>query len=160
MGVEVCGNCERKIGKLETPCVWQGEMVCQQCHDLLEVAEKPSTANAKRTTEAEAIRQRHGGTLTAAEIKAEQLERLGGRPSNSTPAPAPYGGYGGGLFGTPLKAITGTLAGLALLGAVLLVIVGKMTDSGEAVYGPLTACAFFAAVFGLFFGLLQVKRLF
>jgi hypothetical protein len=33
--MERCANCERKIGKLETPFVYKGNVVCKQCHRLL-----------------------------------------------------------------------------------------------------------------------------
>ena len=29
---EVCENCSEKIGGLETPCVWNGRVVCSKCH--------------------------------------------------------------------------------------------------------------------------------
>ncbi len=34
--VEVCANCGRKIGKLETPMAWQDQLVCSDCHTQLE----------------------------------------------------------------------------------------------------------------------------
>ena len=33
---ETCANCGRKIGRLETPHVWKENIVCAQCHRVLE----------------------------------------------------------------------------------------------------------------------------
>ena len=33
--VEQCGNCGRPIGKLETPHLWQSNVVCPECHGRL-----------------------------------------------------------------------------------------------------------------------------
>ncbi len=35
MAGEICANCGRQIGKLETPMVWKQDVVCQACHKLL-----------------------------------------------------------------------------------------------------------------------------
>lgn len=32
---EVCANCGRMIGKLETPYVWREKVVCEPCHKVL-----------------------------------------------------------------------------------------------------------------------------
>jgi predicted RNA-binding Zn-ribbon protein involved in translation (DUF1610 family) len=32
---ESCSNCGDKIGKLETPHLWQEHVVCERCHDKL-----------------------------------------------------------------------------------------------------------------------------
>ena len=32
---EICANCGRKIGKLETPCVFNGNVVCEECDQIL-----------------------------------------------------------------------------------------------------------------------------
>ena len=34
--LEACANCGRKIGRLETPHVWKGSIVCAQCRKVLE----------------------------------------------------------------------------------------------------------------------------
>ncbi len=36
MGLEKCSNCERLIGKLETPHLWRQEVVCAECRARLE----------------------------------------------------------------------------------------------------------------------------
>lgn len=33
--LEQCSNCDLGIGKLETPYVWNGSIVCQSCHQRL-----------------------------------------------------------------------------------------------------------------------------
>ena len=33
---EVCANCGRMIGRLETPHLWQGRIVCSGCRQILE----------------------------------------------------------------------------------------------------------------------------
>ena len=33
--LEVCENCGRQIGKLETPMVWKERVVCGKCHKVL-----------------------------------------------------------------------------------------------------------------------------
>jgi hypothetical protein len=43
--VETCANCEQKIGKLETPFVWNGEVVCAACHKNL-IGDFPSPAES------------------------------------------------------------------------------------------------------------------
>jgi|GEM_PF-4549107 len=40
---EICGNCGRAIGKLETPMVWKGSVVCDACHKRLSQSAKPDT---------------------------------------------------------------------------------------------------------------------
>jgi predicted RNA-binding Zn-ribbon protein involved in translation (DUF1610 family) len=40
--IEKCANCGGTIGKLETPMVWKGEVVCADCHAKLSKAEKYS----------------------------------------------------------------------------------------------------------------------
>ncbi len=35
---EICGNCDAKIGRLETPYIFQGETVCKICYDKLSYA--------------------------------------------------------------------------------------------------------------------------
>lgn len=44
--LEQCSNCELGIGKLETPYIWNGSIVCQSCHQrlsqLADLAPKPS----------------------------------------------------------------------------------------------------------------------
>ena len=35
VALEACENCGRKIGKLETPMVWQEQVVCRECHKVL-----------------------------------------------------------------------------------------------------------------------------
>lgn len=37
--MERCSNCHRIIGDLETPCVWQGKVVCAECHARLPLQE-------------------------------------------------------------------------------------------------------------------------
>lgn len=34
--MERCSNCNREIGKLETPQLWGEDVVCSRCRDLLE----------------------------------------------------------------------------------------------------------------------------
>ncbi|MGC8542255.1 MAG: OB-fold protein [Phycisphaerae bacterium] len=40
---ETCGNCGATIGKLETPMVWKGSVVCDACHKRLSQSAKPDT---------------------------------------------------------------------------------------------------------------------
>ena len=54
-----CSNCERKIGRLEQPCSWQGHVVCFECHERLKRA-GPGETEAPR---AEAVK---GPAATAA----------------------------------------------------------------------------------------------
>ena len=32
---ETCANCDRKIGRLEKSCAWQGHTVCFECYERL-----------------------------------------------------------------------------------------------------------------------------
>ena len=36
--LEICANCDRKIGRLETPMLWESEVVCSDCHQVLSKA--------------------------------------------------------------------------------------------------------------------------
>ncbi|MGE5608331.1 MAG: hypothetical protein ACM359_03675 [Bacillota bacterium] len=36
--LETCANCFRTIGRLETPFIWQGQIVCSACHTHLSQA--------------------------------------------------------------------------------------------------------------------------
>ncbi len=67
--LETCGNCGRPIGKLETPMVWRGNVVCAGCRKILETADAPS---------AESIRSDAGrkAPLTREEMEAEELSRV------------------------------------------------------------------------------------
>ncbi len=52
--VEVCGSCRRVIAVNETPCLWQGDVVCAQCRAGLEAGaavmpKKPLMARTKET---------------------------------------------------------------------------------------------------------------
>lgn len=40
--IETCANCNRSIGKLETAYVFKGNVVCEQCNELLGQADKKS----------------------------------------------------------------------------------------------------------------------
>jgi hypothetical protein len=33
--LDVCANCGRTIGKLESPCVFNGNIVCEECDQIL-----------------------------------------------------------------------------------------------------------------------------
>jgi predicted amidophosphoribosyltransferase len=33
--IEICSNCDDKIGRLETPQIWNGRVVCRRCYDKL-----------------------------------------------------------------------------------------------------------------------------
>ncbi len=48
MAVEKCTNCERTIGNMETPCVFDGHVVCAECHARLSA--KPETGGAVANT--------------------------------------------------------------------------------------------------------------
>lgn len=39
MPLEKCANCQRIIGKLETPHYWREEVVCQECRNRLEASQ-------------------------------------------------------------------------------------------------------------------------
>jgi hypothetical protein len=43
--MEKCANCDRVIGKLETPAVWRDEVVCAGCHEIL--AKQPAAPAPK-----------------------------------------------------------------------------------------------------------------
>ena len=43
-----CNNCERIIGKMETPRVWQQQTVCAECYARLEAAAKPTPVVVER----------------------------------------------------------------------------------------------------------------
>jgi hypothetical protein len=53
--LERCENCERIIGRLETPWVFDGHIVCRECHDVLarqsvgkDAASLPASQSAER----------------------------------------------------------------------------------------------------------------
>src|SRR5277367_5745879 len=46
--VDRCVNCGTAIGKLETPMVWEEEVVCVECHAKLSKAETYRHASAKK----------------------------------------------------------------------------------------------------------------
>lgn len=58
--LETCANCDRSIGKLETPHVYKGEIVCAACHEILS---RPSTP------------QNHGQTVQAAPVATPAVAR-------------------------------------------------------------------------------------
>ena len=66
---EECANCGRTIGKLETPMVWRGNVVCTSCRKILKTAD---------ASDAESIRSDAGREvpLTREEIEAEELSRV------------------------------------------------------------------------------------
>ena len=50
--MEACSNCERGIGKLETPYVWGEHVVCQHCYiHLAATQEAPQTRDPVSTRE-------------------------------------------------------------------------------------------------------------
>jgi predicted amidophosphoribosyltransferase len=46
--LEDCANCGDQIGKLETPCIWKDQVVCQNCHTKLS-QQQPVIATAAPT---------------------------------------------------------------------------------------------------------------
>lgn len=54
--MERCANCERQIGNLETPYLWQERVVCAECHSRLSPAKvmPPLRSIAQARAEAEA----------------------------------------------------------------------------------------------------------
>ena len=39
--LEICGNCQKPIGRLQKACVWRGDVVCEPCHKALESEAMP-----------------------------------------------------------------------------------------------------------------------
>jgi hypothetical protein len=64
MPTETCANCERIIGKLETPHLWKEHVVCAQCHAVLsstpaETAPYPEACAMPTSAELEADLAEH-----------------------------------------------------------------------------------------------------
>lgn|GEM_PF-5105768 len=56
--METCANCDRTIGKLETPFLWQDEIVCQDCHARLQrqsSSARPTSHASLSTDEIESV---------------------------------------------------------------------------------------------------------
>jgi len=53
---EICANCSRPIGKLETPRIWQEQIVCAQCWAMLE-ADRGETAIVKPPAQSVPVRR-------------------------------------------------------------------------------------------------------
>lgn len=57
--LEKCANCGHVIGRLETPHIWQEQVVCAPCHRRLE-EERAASDNADAATTAAGIRREAG----------------------------------------------------------------------------------------------------
>lgn len=63
--IEICANCDRAIGRLETPMVWQESIVCAECFNRL--GQSPAQAVAAHEIVASL-------PLTEADLRSEMLE--------------------------------------------------------------------------------------
>jgi hypothetical protein len=73
--LETCGNCGDRIGKLETPMIWNENVVCVACHAKLATAPPPIAAPVEHVN-------------GVAELAALEYEMRHSAPIIQTPAPA------------------------------------------------------------------------
>ena len=65
--METCANCGRTIGNLETPAVWNGSVVCADCHGILERQNK--TAQPAAATQPNPHACPHCGSSQTASLR-------------------------------------------------------------------------------------------
>jgi hypothetical protein len=119
--LERCANCDRQIGKLETPYLWNEKVVCAECKRQLNKAEAPVRAEAVDDTDViGAIHQEVGaGTIDYAREEAKRFAATGGATARSKYAP-----------NKKSRGIHRTLGGaLAIIGIVVTAVGWKYFDS-------------------------------
>lgn len=77
--METCANCDRVIGKLEKPHVWQDQVVCASCHKTLSESGEPIAVAAEIYGEAD-FRD-----LSDQELAREARSNLSARSSRPSP---------------------------------------------------------------------------
>lgn len=78
--LETCANCNRAIGKLETPMLWQDKVVCADCHAKLSKSESYrqsiNTPNESSPASADLL-------LSSREVQAEEAHKTSSTNSHS-----------------------------------------------------------------------------
>lgn len=94
--VEICSNCEARIGKLETPQVWEEHVVCEACHAKL---------SAKFS---EAIRAEAAAKPVASSSRYKTPDRTQVSPGGGARKWGPLLAVAGVLIGTPGMIVLGS----------------------------------------------------
>ena len=120
--LEHCGNCERVIGHMETPHVYNGTVVCAHCHEILSAKEQ----NAMPAAEVEQ------GPLQMAQVEQSSPIRIHGRQIR-----CPYCGYTGLAV---MRRTPSATDGCFLFGSIplmlILMLVMWIVGSATASFAP------------------------
>jgi membrane protein YdbS with pleckstrin-like domain len=101
--VQTCANCDRKIGRLEQSCQWQGHTVCLECHERL-----------SRTAGAGAAGPLVGTVVGAAAASASPSPAA----ASAGPESTRWSGSPAVVGYVPLYAVMGVLAVASLVAAL------------------------------------------